>query len=170
MVDLVSGEEQLVLGFGGSAVLAGLALLARGRSAVGAALAFGAAILAVAGALAVLRAHALAGMLLWLGAGAVLAAFSFGVHLQNLEHPGFTPGRDRALKLVSVIALVVGGVQCLRALVALPPVWLDAPPAEIRTLGRVLFTDALLVTELVPLLLASAGVGVLALLHPEDGK
>jgi NADH:ubiquinone oxidoreductase subunit 6 (subunit J) len=164
----VTAGELLLLGFGASASLAGFALVARGRSAVGASLAFGAAMLAVAGALAVVEAHALAGALLWLEAGGVLAAFSFGLHLQNLEHPGFAAGRDRVLKLAVVIALAVGGAECVRALLAAPSQSLDAPPAGLRAVGRVLFTDALLVTELVPLLLAATVVAMLAL-FPQEG-
>jgi NADH:ubiquinone oxidoreductase subunit 6 (subunit J) len=164
----VSADDVLLLGFGAGAALAGLVLLARGRSAVGASLAFGACMLAVAGALAVIGAHALAGALLWLEAGGTLAAFSFGVHLQNLEHPGFAPGRDRVLKLAAVVALAVGAAEGMRALLSTSAVSLAAPPAGLRALGRVLFTDALLVTELVPLLLASGAVAMLALWPQED--
>ncbi len=167
-VDALSADAVLLAGFGAVAALAGVAGVAGGRTAVRTCLAFGAALLAVAGALAVLGAHALAGLLLWLEAGGVLVAFAFGLHLQNLEHPGFAAGRDRVLKLAVAAALVVGAAECVRALLAQPGAALDAPVAGLRTLGRVLFTDALLVTELVPLLLASAGVAGLALLPEED--
>ena len=118
--------DVLLAGFGASAALSALVMLALGRSAVRAALAFGAVMLAVAGALAVIEAHVLAGMLLWLEGGAVLAAFSFGVHLQNLEHPGFAPGRDRVLKLVAVVAILAGGLECVRALTASPMLALES--------------------------------------------
>ncbi len=168
MEGIVSVEDSLLLGFGAVGALAGLGLLAAGRNAARASVAFGAVMLVVAGTLAVVGAHALAGAWLFLQAGGTLAAFSFGIQLQNREHPGFVPGRNRILKLVAAIALVVGTAEAARALFEGPRVWLGAPPASLRSVGRVLFTDALLVVELVPLLLASAAVAVLALWRDEE--
>ena len=162
--------DALLIGFGSVASLAALGVLVVGGNATRASLAFTGVLLSVGGTLAVTGAHAIAAAWMWIQAGGTLAAFGFGLHLQNLEHPGFVSTRNRVLKLCTALALCVGVAEGIRAWLAGPGAVLAAPPATLRSVGRVLFTDALLVVELIPLLLAAGTVVVLALWRDEEAS
>ena len=118
----------------------------------------------LAGIYVLLEAHLVAAIQIMVYGGAIVVLFLFVVMLLNLRSDSFLPPRQRALKIAGALLGMVLLVEALRVLGGLP----EPPPLPegfggYRQLGIALYTDYVLIVELISLLLTAAIVGALIL-------
>ena len=151
--------------FGGLAVLFGLAMVLHVRNTVAAALSLVVTMVSLAAIYVLLEAHLVAVIQIMVYAGAIVVLFLFVVMLLNLREDQFAAGRQWLLKTAAALV----GVTALAQLLRLLRVGLGAAPplpegfGGYRQVGIALYTDYVLLVELVSLLLLAAIVGALIL-------
>ena len=96
--------------------------------------------------------------------GAVVVLFLFAVMLHGGEHEDLPPGRMRLIKAASVLVAICVMAGLVRALVGFP----ELPAAgagfgRVREVGIALYTDYVLLVEMVSQVLLAAIVGALVL-------
>jgi len=151
--------------FGGLAVLFALAMILHVRNTVAAALSLVVTMVSLAAIYVLLEAHLVAVIQIMVYAGAIVVLFLFVVMLLNLREDQFAAGRQWLLKTAAALVSVVALAQLLRllrvGLGAAPP--LPEGFGGYRQVGVALYTDYVLLVELVSLLLLAAIVGALIL-------
>jgi len=157
--------------FAALAVLFALGMVLHVRNTVASALSLVVTMVALAGIYVLLEAHLVAAVQIMVYAGAIVVLFLFVVMLLNLRQDDFSPRRQQLLKAAAGIVGVVVLAQLLRLLrVGLP----EAPPLPeafggYRMVGIALYTDYVLLVEIVSLLLLAAIVGALVLAKRKVG-
>ena len=151
--------------FAALAVLSALGMVLNVRNTVAAALSLVVTMVALAAIYVLLEAHLVAVIQIMVYAGAIVVVFLFVVMLLNLRQDAFAPGRQWLLKAVGAVLGVLVLVQLLKLL---GPGLPEAPPLPegfggYRQLGISLYTDYVLMVEMVALLLLAAIVGALIL-------
>ena len=146
------------------AVLSALGMVLNLRNTVAAALCLVVTMVSLAGIYVLLEAHLVAAIQIMVYGGAIVVLFLFVVMLLNLRSDSFLPPRQRALKIAGALLGMVLLVEALRVLGGLP----EPPPLPegfggYRQLGIALYTDYVLIVELISLLLTAAIVGALIL-------
>ena len=146
------------------AVLSALGMVLNLRNTVAAALCLVVTMVSLAGIYVLLEAHLVAVIQIMVYGGAIVVLFLFVVMLLNLRSDSFLPPRQRALKIAGALLGIVLLVEALRALGGLP----EPPPLPegfggYRQLGIALYTDYVLIVEMISLLLTAAIVGALIL-------
>lgn len=150
---------------GALAVIFALGMVMNVRNTVASALSLVVTMIALAAIYVLLEAHLVAVIQIMVYAGAIVVLFLFVVMLLNLRQDDFAPGRQWLLKAGAGLVGVVVLAQLLRLLA----VGLPAPPplpegfGGYRQVGVVLYTDYVLVVEMIALLLLGAIVGALIL-------
>ena len=151
--------------FGGLAVLFALAMVLHVRNTVAAALSLVVTMVSLAAIYVLLEAHLVAVIQIMVYAGAIVVLFLFVGMLLNLREDQFAAGRQWLLKTAAALVSVVALAQLLRllrvGLGAAPP--LPEGFGGYRQVGVALYTDYVLLFELVSLLLLAAIVGALIL-------
>ena len=151
--------------FGALAVLFALGMLLNVRNTVASALSLVVTMISLAAIYVLLEAHFVAAIQIMVYGGAIVVLFLFVVMLLNLREDTFAAGRQWLLKTGAGLV----GVAVLAQLLRLLRVGLgDAPPLPegfggYRQVGVALYTDYVLLVELVSLLLLAAIVGALIL-------
>lgn len=146
------------------AVLSALGMVLNLRNTVAAALSLVVTMVSLAGIYVLLEAHLVAAIQIMVYGGAIVVLFLFVVMLLNLRTDTFLPARQRALKVAGSLLGVVLLIETLRLLGGFP----ESPPLPegfggYRQLGIALYTDYLLIVEVISLLLTAAIVGALVL-------
>jgi NADH-quinone oxidoreductase subunit J len=150
---------------GAVAVLFALGMVLNVRNTVASALSLVVTMIALAAIYVLLEAHLVAAIQIMVYAGAIVVLFLFVVMLLNLRQDDFAPGRQWLLKGAGAVLGVVVLAQMLRIFaVGLP----EAPPLPegfggYRQVGIALYTDYVLLVEMIGLLLLAAIVGALIL-------
>jgi NADH-quinone oxidoreductase subunit J len=147
------------------AVASALGMVLNVRNTVAAAMSLVVTMVALAGIYVLLEAHFVAAIQVMVYGGAIVVLFLFVVMLLNLRSDTFGPGRQWPLKAVALaVALVVGG-RLLRLVTGAPPEVPALPEGfgGYRQVGIALYTDYVLIVEMVGLLLLAAIVGALIL-------
>jgi NADH-quinone oxidoreductase subunit J len=158
-------ERVLFYLFGGVAVFASVWMVTR-RNPLSSALSLVVAFLAIAALYAVLHAHLLFAIQLWVYAGAVMVLVLFVIMLLNLRQEEtrpqpLGPGRFAVYSLV-VVAVAWKALRILAAAQAeAPPV--DASFGSIAAVSQLLFTRYVLQFEIVSVLLLAVIVAVVVL-------
>jgi len=151
--------------FGALAVLFALSMLLNVHNTVAGALSLVVTMVSLAAIYVLLEAHFVAAIQIMVYAGAIVVLFLFVVMLLNLRDDDFAPGRQRLVRVAGALAGVFALAQFLRWLApGLPE--LPAVPAGFgghRAVGIALYTDYVLLVELIALLLLAAIVGALVL-------
>ncbi len=151
--------------FGALAVLFALSMLLNVRNAVASALSLVVTMVSLAVIYVLLEAHLIAAIQIIVYAGAIVVLFLFVVMLLNLRQDDFAPGRQRLVKAAGALLGVFAVTQLLRWIdLGLPP--LPAVPMGFgghRVVGIALYTDYVLLVELIALLLLTAIVGAVVL-------
>lgn len=158
-------ERTLFYLFGGVAVLASLGMVTR-RNPLSSALSLVVAFLALAALYAVLHAHLLFAIQLWVYAGAVMVLVLFVIMLLNLRQEETRPqplgvGKFALYSLV-VIAVAWKALGVLARVRAEPPL-LEARFGSVAAVSQLLFTRYVLQFEIVSVLLLSVIVAVVVL-------
>ena len=146
------------------AVLSALAMVLNLRNTVAAALSLVVTMVSLAGVYVLLEAHLVAAIQIMVYGGAIVVLFLFVVMLLNLRSDELLPSRQRGVKVIGALLGVVLLAEGLRALGGFP----EAPPLPegfggYRQLGLALYTDYVLIVEVISLLLTAAIVGALIL-------
>ena len=146
------------------AVASAIGMVANVRNTVASAMSLVITMVALAGIYVLLEAHFVAAIQIMVYGGAIVVLFLFVVMLLNLQGDDFGPGRQRLLKLAAGAIGVFGLLQMLRLFTGLP----EAPPLPegfggYRAMGLTLYTDYVLLVEIMSLLLTAAIVGALIL-------
>ena len=147
------------------AVFGALAMLLFVRNVVASAMSLVVTMVSLAGIYVLLEAHLIAALQIIVYAGAVMVLFLFVIMLLNLREDQFAAGRQWLLKTAAALV----GVTALAQLLRLLRVGLGAAPplpegfGGYRQVGIALYTDYVLLVELVSLLLLAAIVGALIL-------
>jgi len=161
-------EAILFYVFGILAVVSALGMVLNIRNTVASAMSLVVTMVSLAAIFLLLEAYLVAVIQIMVYGGAIVVLFLFVVMLLNLSTDEFPPGKQRVVKL----AVAVAGVAILaQALVALDQNPLLAGQPEIvpegfggyRQIGLSLYTDYVLIVEMVSLLLLAAIVGALIL-------
>ena len=157
--------EVLFYVFGGLSVLGALGMILNVRNTVAAAMSLVVTMIALAGVYVLLEAYLVAALQIMVYAGAIVVLFLFVVMLLNLRSDDFPPGRQRLLKAVAAVVVLMVGDQLLRLLSQgqEPP---PTPPEGFggyEQMGLALYTDYVLLVEMASLLLLAAIVGALVL-------
>ena len=158
--------------FGALAVVFALGMVLNLRNTVAGAMSLVVTMVSLAGIYVLLEAHLVAVIQIMVYGGAIVVLFLFVVMLLNLRQDDFSPGRQVLVKTGAAALGVVVLAQLLRILgVGLP----EAPPLPegfggYRMLGIALYTDYVLLVELVSLLLLAAIVGALILAKRRVGE
>jgi NADH-quinone oxidoreductase subunit J len=152
------------------AVLSAIGMVANVRNTVASAMSLVITMVALAGIYVLLEAHLVAAIQIMVYGGAIVVLFLFVVMLLNLRSDEFAPGRQRWMKVAAAAIGVFGLVQVLRLFGGLP----EAPPLPegfggYRAVGLSLYTDYVLLVEMVSLLLTAAIVGALILAKRKIG-
>jgi NADH-quinone oxidoreductase subunit J len=160
----MSAPQVIFYVFAAIAVISALSMLLHVRNIVAAALSLVVTMVSLAGIFVLLGAHLVAVIQIMVYGGAIVVLFLFVVMLLDLREDHFSPSRQRILKLAGAGFGLFLLFEALRLLAGLP----DPPPAPAgfgghRQLGVALFTDYLLLVEVVSLLLTAAIVGSLIL-------
>jgi len=161
----VTTPQVLFYLFGTLAVVFALGMVLNVRNTVASAMSLVVTMVSLAGIYVLLEAHLVAAIQIMVYAGAIVVVFLFVVMLLNLREDRFQPGRQWLVKTAAVLLAVVILAQLLRLLgVGLP----EAPPLPegyggYRQVGIALYTDYVLLVEIVSLLLLAAIVGALIL-------
>ena len=151
--------------FAALAVVSALAMVLNVRNTVAAALSLVVTMISLAAIYVLMEAHLVAAIQIMVYAGAIVVLFLFVVMLLNLREDAFAPGRQWLLKSAAAVAGLLVGAQLVRLLSRPLPA---APPLPegfggYRMLGISLYTDYVLLVEMVSLLLLAAIVGALIL-------
>ena len=154
----------LFYAFGLLAVLSALGMVLNLRNTVAAALCLVVTMVSLAGIYVLLEAHLVAAIQIMVYGGAIVVLFLFVVMLLNLRSDEFLPSRQRGVKVIGALLGVVLLAEGLRGLGGFP----EAPPLPegfggYRQLGLALYTDYVLIVEVISLLLTAAIVGALIL-------
>lgn len=151
--------------FGALAVVSALAMLLNLHNTVASALSLVVTMVALAVIYVLLEAHFVAVVQIMVYAGAIVVLFLFVVMLLNLRRDEFAPSRRHLLKLAGVLVVGLALAQLPRALdLGLAPLPRVGPGfGGHRAVGLALYTDYVLLVELVSLLLLAAIVGALIL-------
>lgn len=150
------------------ALVSALGMLLNVRNTVASAMSLVVTMVSLAGIFLLLGAHLVAVIQIMVYGGAIVVLFLFVVMLLNLRSDEFSPGRQRGLKVAACLAGFVVLIELLRLLPGNLPV-ADALPVlpdgygTYAALGIALFTDYVLLVEMVSLLLLGAIVGALIL-------
>ena len=160
-------ERALFYLFGGVAVLASLWMVTR-RNPLASALSLVVAFLALAALYAVLHAHLLFAIQLWVYAGAVMVLVLFVIMLLNLRQEETRPQPLGAGKF-AIYTLVVAAVAW-KSLRVLAGARAEAPPVEaawgsVASVSQLLFTRYVLQFEIVSVLLLAVIVAVVVLVR-----
>jgi NADH-quinone oxidoreductase subunit J len=158
-------ERALFYLFGGVAVLASLWMVTR-RNPLSSALSLVVAFLALAGLYAVLNAHLLFAIQLWVYAGAVMVLVLFVIMLLNLREEEARPkplGAGRFAVGTLVVLAVAYKALTILAGVRAEPAPLDENFGGVAPVASVLFTRYVLQFEIVSILLMAVIVGVIVL-------
>jgi NADH-quinone oxidoreductase subunit J len=150
--------------FAALAVVSALGMVANVRNTVAAALSLVVTMIALAAIYVLLEAHLVAVIQVLVYAGAIVVLFLFVVMLLNLRTDDFAPGRQRLLKLTGALLVVFLTAEAVRLFVGFG----EPPPLPegfggYRPVGIALYTDYVLLVEIVSLLLTAAIVGALIL-------
>ncbi|MEE9607965.1 MAG: NADH-quinone oxidoreductase subunit J [Myxococcota bacterium] len=161
----MSASVMLFYAFSIMAVISALGMILNVRNTVAAAMSLVVTMVALAGIYVLLGAHLIAVIQIIVYAGAIVVLFLFVVMLLNLRSDEFAPSRQRWLKIFATALGVVVLAQLLRLLEGSLPVTPPLPEGYggYRQLGIALYTDYILVVEMVALLLLAAIVGALIL-------
>ena len=155
----------LFYGFGALAVLFALAMVLNVRNTVAAALSLVVTMISLAAIYVLLEAFLVAAIQIMVYAGAIVVLFLFVVMLLNLRQDVFGPGRQWLVKSGAAVLGLLIGAQLVRLLAGDLP---EPPPPPqgfggYRQLGIALYTDYVLLVEMISLLLLAAIVGALIL-------
>lgn len=150
--------------FGLLALVGAISMVANVRNPVASAMSLLVTTVALAGVYVLLGAHLVAVFQIMVYGGAIVVLFLFVVMLFDLRRDDFAPTRQRLVKLVSIPA-VVFLTLCLWRMDADLPEPPVIPPefGGHRAIGLALYTDYVLLVELVSLILLAAIVGALIL-------
>ena len=160
----MTAEAFLFYVFGILAVVSALGMLLNLRNIVASAMSLVVTMVSLGAIYVLLEAYLVAAIQIMVYGGAIVVLFLFVVMLLNLQGDDFAPGRQRLLKLAAGAIGVFGLLQMLRLFTGLP----EAPPLPegyggYRAMGLTLYTDYVLLVEIVSLLLTAAIVGALIL-------
>ena len=151
--------------FGAVAVLFALSMLLNVRNAVASALSLVVTMVSLAVIYVLLDAHLVAAIQIMVYAGAIVVLFLFVVMLLNQRQDEFAPGRQKLVRAAGGLLGVLAVAQLLRWIdLGLPP--LPEVPMGFggyRVVGIALYTDYVLLVELIALLLLAAIVAALVL-------
>jgi NADH-quinone oxidoreductase subunit J len=167
----VTTPQILFYAFAVLSVLFALGMVLNTRNTVAAAMSLVVTMVSLAGIYVLLEAHLVAVIQIMVYGGAIVVLFLFVVMLLNLRQDDFSPGRQLLVK-TGAAAL---GVLVLAQLLKLLRVGLPEAPAlpegfgGYRMLGLALYTDYVLLVEIVSLLLLAAIVGALILAKRKVG-
>lgn len=146
-------------------VVAGaLGTIANFRNTIAAAMSLVLTMVSLAGIYVLLGAHLIAVFQIMVYGGAIIVLFLFALMLHGGEHEELPPGRMRLVKAASVLLAVCVMAGLVRALVGFPE--FPVEPADFgtaRTVGIALYTDYILLVEMVSQVLLAAIVGALVL-------
>ena len=151
--------------FGFLAVFSAIAMVGFVRHIVASAMSLVVTMVSLAGIYLLLSAELVAAIQIMVYAGAIVVLFLFVVMLLNLREDQFAAGRQWLVKTAAALV----GVAALAQLLRLLRVGLGAAPplpegfGGYRQVGIALYTDYVLLVELVSLLLLAAIVGALIL-------
>ncbi|HJO25250.1 MAG: NADH-quinone oxidoreductase subunit J [Myxococcota bacterium] len=157
--------------FGALAVIFSLSMVLHVRNTVAGALSLVVTMISLAAIYVLLEAHLVAVIQIMVYAGAIVVLFLFVVMLLNLREDQFAPGRQWLLKIGAGLVGVVALAQLLRLFRIGFSDWPPLPEGfgGYRLLGLALYTDYVLLVELVSLLLLAAIVGALILAKRKAG-
>jgi len=150
--------------FAALAVGGALGLLLNLRNAVSGVMSLVITMVALAGIYVLMGAHLVAVIQIMVYAGAIVVLFLFVVMLLNVQTDEFSPGRQRAIKVGGSLVVLLALSTLLRSFAGLPQVP-ESPEGfgGYRAVGVALYTDYVLLVEIVSLLLLAAIVGALIL-------
>jgi NADH-quinone oxidoreductase subunit J len=164
----VTVETILFYVFGSLAVVSALGMVLNTRNTVASVMSLVVTMVSLGAVYLLLEAYLVAAIQIMVYGGAIVVLFLFVVMLLNLSTDEFPTGKQRVVKLAVVIAGVAILAQVLIALGQDP--LLAAQPEAVpegfggyRQLGILLYTDYVLIVEMVSLLLLAAIVGALIL-------
>lgn len=151
--------------FAAGAVASALGMVLNFRNTVAGAMSLVATMVCLAGIYLLLEAYLVAVIQIMVYAGAIVVLFLFVVMLLNLRGDPFPPGRQRLVKLASVLLVILVLGQGLGLLTGALPAPGPVPPGfgGYAQLGVALYTDYVLLVEIASLLLLAAIVGALIL-------
>ena len=154
--------------FAALAVVSALGMVLNVRNTVAAAMSLVVTMVSLAGIYVLLAAYLVAAIQIMVYGGAIVVLFLFVVMLLNLRSDEFLPARQRWLKFAGALLgvfLLVEGLRVLGGFHEPPP--LPEGFGGYRQLGLSLYTDYLLIVEVISLLLTAAIVGALILAKRE---
>ena len=154
--------------FAALAVVSALAMVLNVRNTVAAAMSLVVTMVSLAGVYVLLAAYLVAAIQIMVYGGAIVVLFLFVVMLLNLRSDEFLPARQRWMKFAGALLgvfLLVEGLRLLGGFHEPPP--LPEGFGGYRLLGLSLYTDYLLIVEVISLLLTAAIVGALILAKRE---
>ena len=154
--------------FAALAVVSALGMVLNVRNTVAAAMSLVVTMVSLAGIYVLLAAYLVAAIQIMVYGGAIVVLFLFVVMLLNLRSDEFLPARQRWLKFAGALLgvfLLVEGLRVLGGFHEPPP--LPEGFGGYRQLGLSLYTDYLLIVEVISLLLTAAFVGALILAKRE---
>ena len=154
--------------FAALAVVSALGMVLNVRNTVAAAMSLVVTMVSLAGIYVLLAAYLVAAIQIMVYCGAIVVLFLFVVMLLNLHSDEFLPARQRWLKFAGALLgvfLLVEGLRVLGGFHEPPP--LPEGFGGYRQLGLSLYTDYLLIVEVISLLLTAAIVGALILAKRE---
>ena len=154
--------------FAALAVVSALGMVLNVRNTVAAAMSLVVTMVSLAGIYVLLAAYLVAAIQIMVYGGAIVVLFLFVVMLLNLHSDEFLPARQRWLKFAGALLgvfLLVEGLRVLGGFHEPPP--LPEGFGGYRLLGLSLYTDYLLIVEVISLLLTAAIVGALILAKRE---
>ena len=164
----MTAEAILFYVFGSLAVISALGMVLNTRNTVASAMSLVVTMVSLGAVYLLLEAYLVAAIQIMVYGGAIVVLFLFVVMLLNLSTDEFPAGKQRIVKLAFVIAGVAILAQVLIALGRDP--LLAAQPEAVpegfggyRQVGISLYTDYVLIVEMVSLLLLAAIVGALIL-------
>ncbi len=161
-------EAILFYVFGTLAVASALGMVLNIRNTVASAMSLVVTMVSLGAIYLLLEAYLVAVIQIIVYGGAIVVLFLFVVMFLNLSTDEFPPGKQRVVKLVVVIVGVAILAQLLTALgqdplFAVPPEAVPEGFGGYRQVGLSLYTDYVLLVEMVSLLLLAAIVGALIL-------
>jgi NADH-quinone oxidoreductase subunit J len=164
----VTGSVWAFYGFSLLAVVGAVGTVANARNLVASAMALVVTMISLAGIYALLGAHLVAVFQIALQGGAVVSLFLFTTTLLDAPSSELPPARHRLAKVAALVLAIAALTAMLRSFTALPdPPSVPAGFGGTRTVAIALFTDYVLLVEVVSLVLLAAIVGGSALLERE---